>query len=143
MADGKNFKYAFVDKDKFDHIIDEGSTGYLALRKVLWNHDESEIDEYRDKVKLDLRKYRVTNEGDELMLKGCSFDESAADELTNVLVKEGYGDTKEIISSLKERKDFEKVVSTVFSDDDTVTTEDGEIYDPRKFLLDDNIEEVE
>lgn len=128
------FKFKIVDQDTFDYIIDEGGAGFLALRKIAWKVGQDEEHD-PDKVRIDIRKWRLDPDGSERMSKGCSMRPEAANELANTLIKAGFGDTKEILTSLKDREDFAKVIPIVFTDDDIIESEDGDIYDPRKVLL--------
>lgn len=81
----KEFKYE-VNPD-FDFVLEERANTYIALRKIKWGNSEEE--------KIDIRKYVATEEG-ERMMKGCSFTEEGANELTRVLVDQGYGKDKDI-----------------------------------------------
>lgn len=128
MAD---FKYT-VDPD-FDHTIDEKGNTFVALRKIKWG-DNSEF-------KLDLRKYYETAEG-ERMNKGVSFTDEGADELTKVLLQEGYGLPSDIYETIKEnRPDVLKKFKDGgdLNDDIEITkVEEDDFYDPRE-MLDDEI----
>lgn len=84
--------------DGYDHIISEKGNVFIALRKIKWSEDSD--------TKLDLRKYITTTDGGERCQKGVCFDDEAADELTKVLCETGYGDTREIIDSIKDRDNF-------------------------------------
>lgn len=91
-------KYKVIDN--VDHIFDEKGNTFLALRKISWNDREP---------KLDLRKWYVNSEGEETVGKGISFlTEDGPNELTRILVKEGYGDTNELMEYLSKREDFDK-----------------------------------
>lgn len=129
--------------DGFDHIIQEKGNTYVSLRKVRWSENSD--------VKLDLRKYVTNTDGSEKMMKGCSFDEEGAHELTHVLTEEGYGDTRVILNNIKDRDDFKISMVRSLSDDDKDLVQnifpdlklpepdeiDEEFYDIRSELGDD------
>lgn len=92
MTEG--FKYEF--DPEFNHLIEEKANTYIALRKVRWG-DSPEF-------KVDLRKYRAQENGEQ-MLKGCTFmSEDGVHELAKVLIEEGYGRTDEIVNAIKENR---------------------------------------
>lgn len=113
--------------DDFDHIISERGNTYISLRKVKWTEDSE--------VKLDLRKYVTKADGTEQMMRGCSFDDEAANELTKVLVDTGYGDTREIIDSLRQREDFDKSYEDSINGVSNSDTPDTEYFDIRSEML--------
>lgn len=124
MAFGdKKIEYSIVDE--FDHTIDESGNQFIALRKIRWGD--------RDKVSLDIRKYWMQAEG-EVLGKGVSFlTEEGPHELVNVMTREGYGNTKEILKSLKDRDDFQKSLNVVLGRESEFYDEEvgeEEIYDP-------------
>ncbi len=93
----KEFKYEIVDN--FDKLIDEKGNSFISLRKLTFNDNPD--------VKLDLRKYYSTATG-ERMYKGVSFlTEDGPNELTHVLVEEGYGDTEKLVRLLAKRQGVE------------------------------------
>lgn len=126
--------------DDFDHIITEYNNTYISLRKVRWSETGD--------IKLDLRKYVTQSDGSERMMKGCSFPENSADELINVLLQEGYGDTRQVINNIKDRNDFNlSLVRSLGNDDWDIVKKafpdmkfpepdeiDEEFYDIRKEL---------
>lgn len=85
----KEFKYD-VDP-KFDFVLEERANTYIAARKIRWG----ETGDY----KVDIRKYRATEEG-EMMMKGCSLTDEGTNELTKILLQEGYGKDKEIFETI-------------------------------------------
>lgn len=85
----KEFKYE-VDPN-FDFVLEERANTYIALRKIKWGNNSE--------PKLDIRKYVATEDG-ERMMKGCSFSDEGANELTKVLVQQGYGKNKDIFESI-------------------------------------------
>lgn len=124
MAFGdKKIEYTIVDD--FDHTIDESGNQFIALRKIRWGD--------REKVSLDIRKYWMQAEG-EVLGKGVSFlTEEGPHELVDVMVREGFGNTKNIINSLKEREDFQKALNIALGKESEFYDEEvgeEEIYDP-------------
>ena len=126
------FKY---NKDPdFDYLISESGTNFIALRKIKFGKAQDDECKPEDR-KLDLRKWSIDQDGNERMLKGIQFhDNDSVDELTNTLVELGYGDTKHVLTCLKEREEFAKIIPFVFTDKDIIEGDDGEYYDPRKVL---------
>lgn len=80
----------------FDFIIEEGANTSINLRKISWNGRPS---------KLDIRKWSY-QDGQERAMKGVGLSDEGADELANVLVEQGYGDTKRITKAIKQREDY-------------------------------------
>ena len=125
--------------DNLNEVFDEKGSMFLAMRRVQWCEEGAEPS--REKAKLELRKWRITPEGDERADKGFSFlTEDGPNELAKVLVHNGYGKTKDILKELKERSDFEESVNTLFDSDDN-ESDDGEYFDIRTALLDNGIDE--
>lgn len=120
-------------KKEFDFIIEEFGNSSLNLRKVSWNG--------RD-YKLDLRKWSY-QDGQERALKGVTMSDDGADELTGVLVEQGYGDTKRIIKAIRDRKEYADIIKHIDDKEDSYTdNESEEYYDPSE-LLDSLYEEEE
>ena len=89
FSDKKEFSYE--TDPNFDFVLEERANTYVALRKIKWGNSED--------FKVDIRKYRATEEG-EMMMKGCSLSKEGTDELANILVKEGYGKDKDIYDAI-------------------------------------------
>lgn len=133
-----------VTFDGLDAIFDEKGSTFISMRRVQWCKEGEEPN--REKSKLELRKWRIQNDGTERADKGFSFlTEEGPHELAKVLVDNGYGHTKDILMGLKKRTDFEESVNHLFDKD--VESGDGEYFDMRTALLaeddsvDENIEE--
>lgn len=119
-----------------DEIIDEQGSKYIAIRKTQWIADGEEPDE--SKAKIEIRRWTVTE--DKEFGKGFAFlTEKGPHELTNVLVKKGFGDTKEILSSIRKRDDFREAVENLNNNDDE-ESDDG-FFDMRSLLLDEDSED--
>lgn len=111
--------------DDFDFVIEEKGNVFIALRKLSWGDGEP---------KYDIRKWYNTTEGDARPNKGVGLSEEGMDELTSVLLSQGFGNTEEILTAIKDRDDFErsydKVVKGIIYED-----EDETFYDPREVLF--------
>ena len=126
----KNGEFSYEVQKEFDFIIEESGNNSINLRKISWNGRP---------YKLDLRKYSY-KDGKESMLKGISISDEGANELTEVLIENGYGDTKRIIKALRTRENFTEEMlepEYVFEDDN----ESEEFYDPKQLLALDVVED--
>lgn len=126
-----SFSYK-VDED-FDNIFDEKGNTFLALRKVYWGNSTE--------PKLDLRKWYTTAKG-ETVGKGFSFlTEDGPNELARVLLVNNFGETEQVIESIKDRPDFKSSLVKVLGDDVKdidIELDDDEVetyYDPKEVLL--------
>lgn len=118
-------EFAYDIDDSFDYIIDEGGNTSINVRKISWNGKP---------YKLDIRRYTY-KDGQETMMKGISLSDEASNELTKVLIDNGYGNTRYIINSLKNRDDFkESLLEDNPSDLNNTDDEDEEYYDPKELL---------
>ena len=122
-------KYTVVDD--FDYIIDEAGNSTLNLRKLYWGDNS-------DRVRLDLRKYYMAEDGEHLG-KGVSFlTEEGPHTLVETMVGLGYGNTKKILQGIKDRGDFSKSLNTVLGKESEFYDEDaGELdddFDPKSLL---------
>lgn len=79
-------------------IVHEKGNKYVAMRAIKW----TPTSEY----KVDIRNYALNSDGDEVMLKGISLSDDAADNLTNELIRAGYGNTREIKEMIEAREDY-------------------------------------
>lgn len=121
-----------------DNTFDEKGSSFLALRKVQWLKDGEEPDE--SKGKFELRKWMVDKDGKEIPNKGFSFlTDNGPSELAHLLVREGYGDTKTILTELVKRQDFKDSVNNFNKSDNTEEFDD--YFDMRELLKDIEIED--
>lgn len=119
--------------DNLNEVFDEQGSTFIALRRVQWVRGENQPD--KNKSKLELRKWRITPEGDERADKGFSFlTEQGPHELAKVLVHNGYGKTKDIITELAQRDDFVDSVKHL-DDKNIISSSGGEFFDIRKELI--------
>lgn len=129
-----NMEY-HIFKD-YNIIFDEHGSTYGTIRKGQWIKDKSEIDEA--KAKLEIRKL-YTNSTGERIGKGYTFNsEEGAHELTEAMISIGYGNTKNILKSLRKREDFVDSVKNI--DNDNIDDKDGEMFDMRELLLGESID---
>lgn len=77
-----NGRYEYK-QNGINEIISERGDMFLALREVRWSESRP--------FKLDLRNYKSDEDG-ERALKGVSFTDDDADEITLALLKNGFGD---------------------------------------------------
>lgn len=107
----------------FDFIIEEGANTSINLRKISWGGRDP---------KLDIRKWSY-QDGQERAMKGVGLTNEGANELSNVLVEQGYGDTKRIINAIKQRQDYDGSINSIETDEDN---DDGseEYYDPSELF---------
>lgn len=125
--------------DNLNEIFDEKGSTFIAMRRVQWCDEDKKPD--REKSKLELRKWRITAEGEERADKGFSFlTEDGPHELARVLVHNGYGKTKVILKELKDRDDFKDSVNHLFDKEEV--SDSGEYFDIRTALLN-NVSEGE
>lgn len=119
-----------VFKD-FGIQFDEKNNSFGTIRVAQWYKAGTEPDE--SKAKLEIRKFSEGPDG-ERALKGYTFSTpEGPHELTEAMVKIGYGDTKKLLKELSTREDFKESVENINSDDDNDS--DGEMFDMRSLLL--------
>lgn len=129
MAEFSNIKY-HIFKD-LEIPFDEKGATYGTVRLVQWCKEGTEPDS--DKAKLEIRKV-YTQGGEEKIGKGYTFSTpEGPGELAQGLVKAGYGDTKELLRTLRDRDDFLEAATTINEDNDG--SDDGEMFDMRDLLL--------
>ena len=108
---------------KTDEIIDSRGNTVLLLRDIAWGDH---------KEKLELRKW-VIDINKEQPLRGVSFlTEEGPHNLTNTLIKLGYGKTEEILKTLSDRDDFKDAIKTY--DKPQHLKKSGKYLDPKEIL---------
>lgn len=122
-----NSSFSFKMEKGFDFVLQEGQNTSTNLRKIAWG-DSSE-------AKIDIRKWSYSN-GEERALKGVTLSDDGASELANVLVEQGYGDTKRLVKALSNRNDFSKAIKISDDGEYELYEDDGseEFYDPKQLL---------
>ena len=111
--------------------FDEKGTTYGTVRKVQWVKEGNEPDE--DKAKIEIRKV-YTSGAEEKVGKGYTFSTpEGPGELVSGLIEAGFGETKNILKSVRKREDFADAVSNINNDEDD--NSDGDMFDMRDLLL--------
>lgn len=121
-----------IKKDGINELIDEKNNMVLMLREVAWGGRESH---------LELRKWIVDVDSEKPM-KGVSFiTEEGPNTLVNVMTKYGYGNTEQILTNLKDRKDFDDSLNKVIgkkkvekAKNTEVTITEDDYWDPKKII---------
>lgn len=136
MAFDSNIKY-HVFKD-YNINFDEKGNSFGAVRLVQWVKEGNEPDE--TKAKIEIRKFRATADGEQ-MGKGYSFSTpEGVDELAEGLVSIGFGNTKELLKSIRLREDFMEAATHI---NDEESDGEGEMFDMRSLLMGIDSEEEE
>jgi hypothetical protein len=135
-----NFSYE-VDPS-LDEVVDESNNSMVVLRKAKWGDTD------KSKFKIELRRCYVTNTGEERVGRGCTFiTENGPNNLTSALLKHGFGDTKEVIQSIKDRDNFDISMRRALSDEDLERIKNTQIpesmlepdyYDPKSMFSEDD-----
>ena len=96
----KDMEFNLEIDDSINEVFDEGvGNSFLALRKLRWNENTP--------FKLDIRKWITNSNGEEIAGKGFSFiTEDGPNGLVKALLKHNFGDTRDILDSIKTRDDF-------------------------------------
>lgn len=114
--------------------FDEKGTTVGSVRLVQWVKGDDEPNP--DKAKLEIRKL-YTGGAEEKVGKGYTFSTpEGPSELTEGLLKIGYGDTKKCLKTLATRDDFKDSVENINVDEDD--NDDEGMFDMRELLM--NIE---
>ena len=101
-------------------VIDEMNNRFIAVREVSW---------YGKPSKLEIRRWNVDSNGREMPDKGFTFmTEEGPHNLTEILVREGYGDTKVLKEYIDNRSPEEgrpqKETNIDISEEDDSTEDD-------------------
>lgn len=129
MFGEKDLKYE-VFKD-YNIPFDEKGSSVGVVRLVQWHSSDKEADE--SKAKLEIRKISVNSDG-ETLRKGYTFSTpEGPHELVKGLIDVGFGDTKEILRSVRKRDDFLEAAKTI--NDENNESIEGETFDMRDLLL--------
>lgn len=96
-----NFTYHVGD---IDETVDSRGNTVLLLRKLAWGNGQE---------KLEIRKWFI-DINKETPSKGVTFltDEGPGN-LINALIDNGYGNTKDILSNLSKREDFDSALAAI------------------------------
>ena len=124
MARDNNKEFTMDILEGFDYIIEESGNSSLNLRKVSWNGRDH---------KLDLRKWNY-QDGQERAMKGVTLSDDGADELSAVLVEQGYGNTKRLLKSLTKREEYNDSMKHLNDVEEELDDGSEEYYDPSELL---------
>lgn len=121
---------------ELSEVLEEKNNTFKALRRVSFNGRPEQID---------IRGWYVNGDGKEIMGKGVQLSDEGANNLVTFMVREKYGETKEILNELKKREDFIPSLSDILSHKeleqvgvDISKVDPSEFYDPiNDFDLDD------
>jgi hypothetical protein len=132
--DGGPIKFE-IKEDGINELIDEGNgNSSIMLREVGWNGRDP---------KLELRKW-IIDVDKETPMRGLSFiTEQGPHTLTEVLAEKGFGNTENLIHSIKDREDFDESLVKVIgkkkiekSKNTEVTISEDDYFDPKSVLDD-------
>ena len=98
----------------------------MNLRRISWNGRP---------YKLDIRKYAY-KEGAESPMKGVTLTDNGANELVGVLIEQGFGSTKRIMKTLRDREDFDPAMLEEDYDFTEEVKQDDDYFDPKELLRD-------
>lgn len=136
----RNMEFNLEIDHSIDEVFDEGvGSSFLALRKIRWNENSP--------YKLDIRKWFTNSDGSEVAGKGVSFiTENGPNGLVKALLKNNYGDTRDVLDSIKTRDDFlynvKSVLDEMGENSDLIAVkpsgEDSEttFFDPKELIAD-------
>ena len=124
--------------DSINEVFDEvPGNSFLALRKLRWSDSGP--------FKLDIRKWYVNADGEEIAGKGVAFmTPEGPDNLIEALLSNGYGDTRKTLRGISDREEFPIAVKEILTekgiDINNVEVPDidslGTFYDPKEILSD-------
>lgn len=120
-----------IKEDGINECIDEKGSMAVMLREVAWNGKEH---------KLELRKW-VIDVDKETPMRGTSFlTENGPHNLTEILAKNGYGKTENILKNIKDRDDFEESLVFVIGKEKVVKAKNSvsikkeDYFDPKDLI---------
>lgn len=115
-----------------DEIFEERGNEFSRFERVKWNQDS-------DKEYLDIRRYKMNENNEEVALKGMTFlTEEGPSELALAIIRNNFGDTEDYLKALYARDDFSISLNNVVGKDsphydpDCVTPET--LFDANKFI---------
>ena len=122
----------FIFLNDMNEVIEEKGNQYTAIRKVQWIKEGDEPDE--SKGKIEVRRWIIQKDGTEQANKGVVFmTEDGPNQLAEILVRNNYGDTKNIVKSLLKRDNFKETIQNL--DNNDIDSDNGDYFDMRDMLL--------
>ena len=139
MAFNNNTELCYKVFKDFNILFDEKAGSFGSVRLAQWYKKGTEPDQA--KAKYEIRKFTIDKDGStEIPAKGISIsNKEAVDDLTDGLVENNFGNTRNILKSVSKREDFKSTLDNINKDPDD--SSDGELFDMRDLLL--NIEAEE
>ena len=116
-----------IDPEGINEVVEENGNMVTMLRKVGWGGKEE---------KIELRKWIVDTDSEKPM-KGCAMTDIGWHNLTSILTKNGFGDTREIIENISTRDNFEDSLTKVigkkkYSEAKETVIEEDDYFTPTK-----------
>lgn len=115
-----------------DELFEEKGNQFSRFAEVCWGEDTT-------KTFLEVRRYVMNENNEETPLKGFTFldREKGPGELAKAIVRNGFGDTQELLEELSERDNFSSSLNKVVGKDsphydDSILEE--EFYDAKEFI---------
>lgn len=139
-----DLEFKLLDDQRF--ILEESQNQMKVLQKGMWGSKEEPIDPF--KCKYEIRTMFINKDGIETMGKGCSMTEEGVNELTQILVEQGMGDTKDLLKAMSTRDDFLQSVKHLLKDDPDaqdldLDNIDDEYFSPTTIFVDAEVKEEE
>lgn len=114
-----------------DEIFEERGNEFSRFEKVKWGDDS-------DKSYLDVRRYKMNENNEEIALKGMTFlTEDGPKELAKAIIRTGFGETEEYLEELYKRDDFSKALNSIVGKDSPHYDEsipEDKYYDAKEFI---------
>lgn len=123
-------------------ILEEQNNQMKVLQLGKWGgKDDIPTDE--KSCKWECRTIYNKPDGTEQMGKGCSFSEEGINELARVLVEQGKGNTKDILTAMHDRKDFMPSLKIVLGNEAEDNGIDLSDVDDEYYNADDILQDTE
>ena len=113
-----------------DEIFEERGNQFTRFEKVKWSEDGKEC--------IDVRRYIMNEENEEMPLKGMTFlTPEGPGELARAIIKNGFGDTEDLLCELNKREDFSISLNKVVGPESNHydhTLQIEEIFSPKEVI---------
>lgn len=114
-----------------DELFEEKGNQFSRFAEVSWGES--------DKTFLEVRRYVMNENNEETPLKGFTFldREKGPGELAKAIIRNGFGDTEELLEELSKRENFDSALNNIVGKDsphynDSIPEE--EFYDAKEFI---------